>query len=587
MTTRYFKDRVKIVSELKAKGVEVYRKFAVTSTFKGFLNKYKDLGSGEQLGHKECLAGRVNGKHKSSKHILYTLCGGGEKIDAYAKAGDDLTTTMPVMYGDIVGVTGYPSKSKHGKLSIDIKSMAMLSPCLHNLPALPKDVAKFSPGSPRDALKYSLKPDVRARKRYLDLLLNENVRDLFLTRSTIISYLRKFLLDRDFLEVETPILDHIPGVGAAAPFATYFKDMKLYLRVAPEVKLKMLLAGGLDRVFEIGKQFRNESIDATHHPEFTSCEAYMTFADYEDMMSLTEDFLSGLVKDLTGGYIVKFPDSKNGEPIEIDFTPPFRRLDILEELREMGGLAIPADLSSEEANDYLRQACDKCGVVCKPPYRTARLLDKLINHILVPSCINPTFVINHPKVMSLMAKSHKLRPEITERFELYLNQQELCNAYTELNDPMEQRERFSELLKELKGGDYEATELDEEFCESLEYGLPPSAGWGIGLDRLVMFLTYSQAIKDVLLFPLLKPKVHDKKGETMEKGESGPSRAYSCSQRPGWFVNRMKSGDWTSWKSCVKWEGLQFLLILAVKKQMIISDKHVTSVECFVMPILN
>lgn len=499
--SRYFKDRVKVLTQLKSMGVTVYPKFFVSMNLKRYKEKYSGLDNGQQVQQvQESVAGRIMSKHKFKNCTVYNLHGVGETIQIKAEAGNFNT----VKHGDIVGVTGFPGKGNLGECIIYPKFLEVLSPCLHHMPYLPKDLTKFSPGNPRDSHKYLLKQEARARNRFLDLILNRDVRQIFETRSKIISYLRTFLDHLDFQEVETPILNSIPGIGAGCPFVTEYKNMKLYLRVAPEVNLKKLVVGGLDRVYEIGKQFRNEGIDSTHTPEFTSCELYMAYADYEDMMELTEKLLSGLVKELTGSFIIKC--ESNGEPIDVDFTPPFRRIKLLEELEKQAGMSIPMDLEGAEANEYLKAACERWGVECRPPHRTSRMLDKLVDKFLVPSCINPTFIINHPRIMSLMAKSHELKPEITERFELYVNSQELCNAYTELNDSVEQRRRFAEILKELEAGDHEATVLDEHFCEALEYGLPPSAGWGIGVDRLVMLLTYSQNIKDVILFPLMRPQ---------------------------------------------------------------------------------
>ncbi|KAE8702937.1 Lysine--tRNA ligase [Hibiscus syriacus] len=375
-------------------------------------------------------------------------------------------------------------------------------------------------------------------------MLNLEVRQIFKTRSRIISYVRSFLDNLDFLEVETPMMNMIAGGAAARPFVTHHNElnMKLYMRIAPELYLKELVVGGLDRVYEIGKQFRNEGIDLTHNPEFTTCEFYMAFADYNDLMELTEKMLSGMVKELTGSYKIKYhSNGLDNDPIEIDFTPPFRRLDMVEELEKMANLNIPKDFSSDEANKYLIDACTMFDIKCPPPQTTARLLDKwqdierhhnlkwdcmgtlgdfywgceaseddimsmLVGHFLEETCMNPTFIINHPEIMSPLAKWHRSKPGLTERFELFINKHELCNAYTELNDPVVQRQRFAEQLKDRQSGDDEAMALDETFCTALEYGLPPTGGWGLGIDRLAMLLTDSQNIKEVLLFPAMKPQ---------------------------------------------------------------------------------
>ncbi|KAJ0263832.1 hypothetical protein HA466_0022870 [Hirschfeldia incana] len=340
--------------------------------------------------------------------------------------------------------------------------------------------------------------ETRYRQRYLDLMLNADIRQIFNTRANIISYIRRFLDNKRFLEVETPMMNIIAGGAAVRPFVTHHNDlyMRLYMRIAPELFLKQLIVGGLERVYEIGKQFRNEGIDLTHNPEFTTCEFYMAFADYNDLMKMTEDMLSGMVKELTGGYKIKYhANGYDKEPIEIDFTPPFRRIEMIGELEKVANLNMPKDLASEEANKYLIDACARFDVKCRPPQTTARLLDKLVGEFLEVTCVNPTFIINHPEIMSPLAKWHRSDNGLTERFELFINKHKLCNAYTELNDPVVKRQRFADQLKDRQSGDDEAIALDETFCNALEYGLAPTGGWGLGIDRLTMLFTDSQNIK--------------------------------------------------------------------------------------------
>lgn len=297
--------------------------------------------------------------------------------------------------------------------------------------------------------------------------------------------------------------------------------MDLYMRVAPELYLKMLVAGGLDRVYEIGKQFRNEGIDLTHNPEFTTCEFYMAYADYFDLIEITEKLVSGMVMSIHGSYKIKYhPDGPDGEEVEIDFTPPFKRVPMLKTLEAILKVKFPpADqLATKETNQFFDKLCITHQVECPAPRTTARLLDKLVGEFLEEDCINPTFICDHPQLMSPLAKYHRSEPGLTERFELFVMKKEVANAYTELNDPFDQRERFAQQAADKAAGDDEAQLVDENFCMALEYGLPPTGGWGLGIDRLAMFLTDNNNIKEVLLFPAMKPD-DPNKGQVQVDGE--------------------------------------------------------------------
>ena len=342
----------------------------------------------------------------------------------------------------------------------------------------------------------------------MDLIVNSNAKTVFETRNKIVDFIRKYLRDMDFIEVETPMMNMIPGGATARPFETHHNDldMKLYMRVAPELYLKMLVVGGMNKVFEIGKQFRNEGMDTTHNPEFTTCEFYWAYADYNDLMEMTENMLSKMVHSIHGSYKIKHtPES--GKTFEIDFTPPFKRLPMMKSLEEKLKVKMPknTELHTEKSRKFLDDLVKKCGIECKAPRSTARLIDKLVGEYLESQCCNPTFITDTPSLMSPLAKWHRSEEGLSERFELFCNYHEIINAYTELNDPKVQLEAFMKQADAKDAGDLEAQYVDQNYVTALEYGLPPTAGWGCGIDRITMLLTDKISIKDVMLFPAMKP----------------------------------------------------------------------------------
>ena len=504
--SKYYENRTAQLDALVKSGAlkEMYpHKFHTTKSVPEFIAKYHALPDGEKSTDNvvERLTGRVMLKRASgSKLIFYDLVQDGAKIQIMSSLQDwenqdeaaFQQTHATLRRGDVVGVWGVAGKSKKGELSIMPTGIQLLSPCLWMLP-------KARPGS--DNVLTDV--ETRFRKRYLDLIVTPSTRTVFHTRSKIINYVRRFLDMRGFLEVETPILGMQAGGASARPFITHHNDLDIdmVLRISPELFLKRLVVGGLDRVYEIGRSFRNEGMDLTHNPEFTMCEAYWAYADYNDLMKMTEDMLSGMVKEITGSYQITYQGQT------IDFTPPFKRVSMVAGLAS----AIPdfvskdMDLTTEASRQKLEAACAKYDVACPAPRTTMRLLDKLVGHFLEDTFVNPTFLCDHPVIMSPLAKWHRDDAKLTERFELFCCRRELCNSYTELNDPRVQRERFMEQVKDKAAGDDEAQPHDEDFCEALEFGLPPTGGWGLGIDRLTMFLTDNDSIREVLLFPAMKP----------------------------------------------------------------------------------
>eukprot|EP00300_Choanocystis_sp_HF-7_P036474 c52324_g1_i1.p1 GENE.c52324_g1_i1~~c52324_g1_i1.p1 ORF type:complete len:566 (+),score=157.95 c52324_g1_i1:26-1699(+) len=498
----YFNNRSRAVQALGQK-VAYPHKFSATIAVPVLVHLFHGIGAGEQDGTVHRIAGRIMQIRGMGKLIFYDLAAEGSRVqvvaavDHHTEGAESFEAIHTrLRRGDIIGAEGHVGKTKKGELSLFATNVTLLAPCLHMLPS-------DKGGGFTDA-------ELRYRRRYLDLICNaQQIRPIFEKRAAVINYIRSYLTQRRFLEVETPMMSDKHGGAAAKPFKTMHNDLKqeMCLRVAPELALKMLVVGGLDRVFEIGRQFRNESIDMTHNPEFTSCEFYMAYADYNDLMTVTEELVSGMVKTINGSYeVVYHPDGKDQPPITIDFTPPFRRISMLPELERIIGIKFPEDLASPESIKLLESLLDKYDVTCTPPKTPARILDKLVGALIEVQCINPTFICDHPQLMSPLAKWHRHHANISERFELFINKMEYVNAYTELNDPFKQRALFEDQADAKAQGDDEANEIDEEFCVALEHGLAPTGGWGMGIDRMTMLLTDQNTIKEVLLFPAMKPE---------------------------------------------------------------------------------
>ena len=395
---------------------------------------------------------------------------------------EDYSLVKMMDIGDTIGVTGMPFRAHMGEISIKVIKMEMLSKSLRPLPE------KW----------HGLKDiETRYRQRYVDLIVNPEVRDTFVKRSQIIRSVREVLDSHDFLEVETPILNTIAGGAAARPFISYHNalDMQVYMRIAPELYLKRLIVGGMDRVYELGRVFRNEGIDNRHNPEFTSVEIYQAFADYRDMMDLTEEVVVKTAMKVLGTTKITY------EGVEIELASPWKRMSMIDAVKEYSGKDFTNVTDLEEA----RAMAKELNVPVEPSFGIGKIINACFEEYVEDKLIQPTFITGHPKEISPLAKSNPDNPEITDRFEAYIYGREICNGFTELNDPIDQRERFLKQVEERANGDEEANMMDEDFVNALEYGLPPTGGLGIGIDRLVMFLTDSSTIRDVLFFPTMKP----------------------------------------------------------------------------------
>ena len=456
----------------------------------------------DELSEKETevtMAGRVMAIRGHGKTCFMDMQDKTGRIQVYVRKdviGEENYALIKLMdIGDTVGITGTAFRTHMGELSIKATSVEMLSKSLRPLPEKwhgLKDV------------------ETRYRQRYVDLIVNPEVRETFVKRSQIIKSVREVLDSHDFLEVETPILNTIAGGAAARPFISYHNalDMQVYMRIAPELYLKRLIVGGMDRVYEMGRVFRNEGIDNRHNPEFTSVEIYQAFADYRDMMDLTEEVVVKTAEKVLGTTTINY------EGTTIELASPWKRMSMIEAVKEYSGKDFTNVTDLEEA----RAIAKELNVAIEPTFGIGKIINACFEEYVEDKLVQPTFITGHPKEISPLAKSNPENPEITDRFEAYIYGREICNGFTELNDPIDQKERFLKQVEERANGDEEANMMDEDFVNALEYGLPPTGGLGIGIDRLVMFLTNSSTIRDVLFFPTMKPigKAVSEKPEFMQ-----------------------------------------------------------------------
>ena len=489
------------LAELKKLGIDPYPAplYPVSTTTAYIKENYKGEENKDAFAE-VCVAGRILTKRDMGKASFALLQDGSGRIQLYIKRdeiapGEDKTLYDQlwkhlVDLGDIVGVKGYVFTTRTGETSIHVKELVMLSKALRPLP-----VVKEKEGETFDAVT---DPEFRYRQRYADLIVNPQVKETFIRRTKMINAIRQFLNERGALEVDTPVLQSIPGGAAARPFITHHNalDAPFYLRIANELYLKRLIVGGFDWVYEFSRNFRNEGMDRTHNPEFTVLEFYVSYKDYYWMMETTEQLLEKAAL-ATNGTSQTIVDGK-----EIEFRAPYRRISMYDAIKEYAGIDISA---MDEAQ--LRDACLGLNIHADASMGKGKMIDMIFGEKCEHHFIQPTFIIDYPIEMSPLTKKHRSQPGLVERFELIVNGKEIANAYSELNDPLDQRERFEEQLKLMERGDDEAMFIDYDFLRALEYGMPPTAGIGFGIDRICMLLTSQPSIQDVLLFPQMRPEV--------------------------------------------------------------------------------
>jgi lysyl-tRNA synthetase class 2 len=491
------------LAEMRKLGVDPYpaAEYPVSHYSSDIINNFDSLSEGK---NEVCVAGRIMTRRIMGNASFFEIQDQMGRVQVYIRRDDICPNDDKTLYntvfkklldiGDIVGIKGIVFKTQMGEISIHTQELTVLSKSIRPLP-----IVKEKDGQTFDAFT---DPEQRYRQRYVDLVVNPKVRDTFIKRSKIINTMRDFFNSKGYLEVETPILQPIPGGAAARPFVTHHNalDMPLYLRIANELYLKRLIVGGFDGVYEFSKDFRNEGMDRTHNPEFTVMEIYVAYKDYFWMMDFTEEMIERVALALHNTTMVTVGDK------EIDFKRPFRRVTMTDAIKEYAGV----DITGKNEDD-LRQICNNLGIEVDESMGKGKLIDEIFGEKCEHHFIQPTFITDYPIEMSPLCKRHRTNPELTERFELMVNGKELCNAYSELNDPIDQLERFQDQLELSEKGDDEAMFIDHDFVRALEYGMPTCSGMGIGIDRLTMFMTNQSSIQDVLFFPQMKPEPKSRK----------------------------------------------------------------------------
>ena len=487
------KRRYEELKELNEKGFQPYAySFDVDSDSDDIKENYK---ADEKRNVK--IAGRIMAIRRMGKASFAHIMDHKGRIQMYLRKdeiGDQYAAFKLMDIGDIVGVDGFVFKTKTGETSVHVTSLLLLSKSLRPLP-----IAKESTDQDGNKIIHDQFTDkeLRYRQRYVDLVVNPEVKDTFLFRSKIITAMRSYLDAQNYIEVETPILQPLYGGAAARPFITHHntQDIDLYLRIADELYLKRLIVGGFNGVYEISKDFRNEGMDRTHNPEFTMMELYVPYKDYNWMMEFVENMITHICKTVFN--TLEFTYERN----KIDFKTPWKRISYVEAIKDKTGIDVISATDKE-----LKELAKKSGIDLSETEGKAKLIDEIFGATVEPELIQPTFVVDYPLVLSPLAKKHRSKEGVVERFEAYAAGREICNAFSELNDPIDQRKRFEEQVKLKEAGDEEAHQVDEDFIRALEYGLPPTAGLGVGIDRLVMLLTNQSSIRDVILFPQMKPE---------------------------------------------------------------------------------